>query len=182
MAPESFKNVEAKWLNEVKISSTFFNVLGDFQHFGNFQIRLHQPNTPVILVGTKVGLKIQLKLHSSSCNVFFSLKYFKKDLIQFSISSKERSEGRRGGAGEVEKEPKIPNSCCSSPEICQGKGAQSLHGMLCEESKGGQIALEYVISTNTTQFQGLKDVFDEAIKIVLNKDKETNRPSCCTLL
>ena len=96
MAPESFKNVEAKWLNEVKISSTFFNVLGDFQHFGNFQIRLHQPNTPVILVGTKVGLKIQLKLHSSySYNhaMFFSLKYFKKDLIQFSISSKERSEG-----------------------------------------------------------------------------------------
>ena len=75
--------------------------------------------------------------------MFFSLKYFKKDLIQFSISSKERSEGWRGGAGEVEKEPKIPNSCCNSPEICQGKGAQSLHGMLCEESKGGQIALEY---------------------------------------
>ena len=81
---------------------------------------------------------------------------------------KERPEGGRGGVGKVEKEQQIPSGRINGDEICKGQRVQEIHGMLGQESKGGRLD---ILGNNEHHFQGLKDVFDEAIKIVLNKSK-----------
>ena len=47
MSPESFDNVDAKWLKEVSIESE------EFWYFCNFQVK-HHSQAPLMLVGTKV--------------------------------------------------------------------------------------------------------------------------------
>ena len=80
----------------------------------------------------------------------------------------------------MKRSQKSPIAAATAQKYAKEKGLKADMECSAKNQKVvDQIALKY---TNTIYFQGLKDVFDEAIKIVLNKDKETNRPSCCTLL
>ena len=81
----------------------------------------------------------------------------------------------------MKRSQKSPIAAATAQKYAKERGLKAYMECSAKNQKVvDQIALKYTYLL--TQFQGLKDVFDEAIKIVLNKDKETNRPSCCTLL